>query len=655
MDEILARVLVLLGTTVVVVLVFQRLRLPTTLGYLLVGLLLGKFTGGPTIDAGQVDALAEFGIVFLLFTIGLNFSLPQIHALRHDVLGLGTGQVALTTAVVAIGAWIVGVPGAAAFVLGAVAAQSSTTVISKQLVEQGEEHSRHGRLGVALSVFQDVTAVPFLVVIPTLGAATGFNVVFVSLAVALSKAVAAFAIVVVVGRKLFRLLFSLVARWRSPEIFTLTVLFVALIAAWTTSLLGLSMSFGAFLAGMVLGETEFRHQVESSIRPFRDVLLGLFFVSIGMLVDPSTLPEVWHWGLLGVAVMFSVKSALVYALVRWRGIDPLTAWRTGLLLAVGGEFGLALIAIALPTGAISTEVGQIALTAVVFSIIVAPLLIRYNHTIARWLAAHDSTPTDLVSVPDGLAQNVRGHVIICGYGRIGQSVGHFAEAERIPYIALDLDPDTVRSAHLAGEPVYYGDASDRHVLESVGLETARLIVVSHDDIAAARLLLQHVRSVRPELPVMVRTRDEQHAEELRASGATEVIPETLEAGLMIASHALILLEVPLTRIVRRVEQQRMSRYRLLREYLQAGDELRARGGGQSAFGIRPVLLSPDSPVVGRTLAELSLDGVVVTALVREGERHLNPPRETELRVGDAVVLFGSPEQLLDAERMFTAA
>ncbi|MBP9035903.1 MAG: cation:proton antiporter, partial [Pseudomonadales bacterium] len=597
-------------------------------------------------------ALAEFGIVFLLFTVGLNYSLPQIHALRNTVLTLGTAQVGLTTLIVGLLAYFVlGLPAATAFVIGAVFAQSSTTVISNQLIAQGEENSRHGRLGVAMSVFQDVTAVPLLILIPVFGAAAGFATVLGDIALALAKAVLAFVAVLYGGRWLLRPLFHYVAGQRSAELFTLTVLLVSLSAGWATARLGLSMAFGAFLAGMMLGETEFRHQVEATIRPFRDVLLGLFFVGVGMLIDPMALPGIWHWVLFGTAVLLLSKILLVAQIVRWSGVDPLTAWSTALLLAVGGEFGFALLSLSLGDGAIDSHSGQIVLYSVLLSIIVAPFLIRYHHAIARRLtpsAAADTRP-GVPGVSADEAGKLDNHVVICGYGRMGQSVGNFLEAEGIPYVALDLDSDRVRQAHLAGEPVFYGDASDGSVLDAVGIARARLVVIGHNDIAAARRILHYVRRQRPELPVMVRTADETHVEELRAAGATEVIPETLEASLMVAATALLLLEVPLVRVVQKMREQRNSHYRLLRESF----------GGHSGLSgelverqdrLRTVVLPAESANVGQPLQVAMNDGVVVTAMVREGVRRLNPDAGTIMAGEDILVLFGSLEDLDRAER-----
>ena len=642
------QVLLLLGCAVAVVLAFQRARIPTALGYLLVGVLLGPHTAGPVVDAQPLRALAEFGIVFLLFTIGLNFSLPQIHALRHLVLGLGTAQVALTTAAVGAIAWAAGVPPAAAFVVGAVFAQSSTTIIGKQLAEQGEDQARHARLGLGMSVFQDVTAVPLVIVIPVLGAA-GAASLGGTLAWALVKAALAFVLVFFVGRWLLRPLFHRIAARRSAELFTLTVLFVSLAAGAVTQSLGLSMAFGAFLAGMVLGETEFRHQVEATVRPFRDVLLGLFFIGIGTLVDPAVLAQVWHWGLLGAALLLSVKAVLVAAIVRAAGIEAPTAWRIGILLAVGGEFGFAVLAFGLESGVVDEPLGQAVLVSVLFSMVAGPLLIRHNHALARWLAprrapqADDATDAAPGPVPVAGAQ-----VLLAGYGRVGQSLGHFLEAEGIGYAALDLDAERVREARRAGEHVHFGDSSQFDVLEALGLDHARLVVITHDDVAAALRLLPQLRARHPQLPVMVRARGLDAAEALRAAGATEVVPETLEATLTLASQALRLLDVPLARVLRRVQAERANHYPRMRGAF-GGDATHADDPAAGAERLHALQLPADSRWPGQPLSALPLDGVIVSALVRRGERRLQPAPDTRLEPGDTLVLFGDADALARAE------
>lgn len=644
--------LLLLGSAVAVVYTFRRLGLPSSLGYLLLGLVFGPHTGGPVVDALPLQALAEFGIVFLLFTIGLSFSLPEIHALRHLVLGLGTAQVALTTLAVMLIGWAAGLPLAAAFVVGAVFAQSSTTIIARQLAEQREEHGRHARLGVAMSVFQDVTAVPFVIVIPVLATASAASL-GTSLGWALAKAILALVVVVLAGRWLLHALFRHVARGGSAELFTLTVLFVSLTAGALTYSLGLSMAFGAFLAGMVLGETEFRHQVEATIRPFRDVLLGLFFVGIGMLIAPSALAGVWAWALVGTLVLMGVKTVLVAGIVRWAGVDPLTAWRTGLLLAVGGEFGFALLALGLQGGVVDEPLGQAVLGAVLGSMLLAPLLIRFNHPLALRLAPRARPAADVDPAPSlPVGAVLQDHVILLGYGRVGQSLGHILEAESVPWVALDLDATRVREARLAGQRVHYGDGTQMDLLAALGLATARLVVVTHGDDAAAQKTLRQLASLHPALPVLARATDVDAAKQLREAGASAVFPETLEASLAMASHALRLLEVSPLQVEQRLQAEREGHYAQLGELFPADPAEPWRG--TDADQLHAVQLRADCPLQGRRLDALDLQGVLVTAIVRDGRRLLRPPPETVLQAGDTLVLFGAVQALARAEGLLMA-
>lgn len=541
--EHLAQILLLLAVGVAVVVVFQRLRIPTSLGYLLVGIILGPHTIGPSVSVPEFRVLGEFGVVFLLFSIGLNFSLPQLKALRHHVLGFGTGQVIFTTAAVAVVLWLAGLPPVAAFVFGAVFAQSSTTIIGSQLAEQGEENTHHGRFGLAMSVFQDVTAVPFIVVIPVLGMSVGAGMLALALGWAFVKAAAAIALVIVAGRWLLRPLFHAVARQRSAEVFTLTVLLVALLAAWATQNLGLSLAFGAFLAGMMLGETEFRHQVESSIRPFRDVLLGLFFVGIGMRFDPVTLPPIWHWTLLGALLILVSKTLIVTVQLRRSGIDPLVAWRTGLLLSVGGEFGLALAAIALDSNVISMPLGQIAMTSVLFSMIAGAILIRFNGPIARRLVG---APRTTPSEPPVLLDDQSRQVLIAGYGRVGHTIAVLLHASKIPFIAFDSDPERVAQGRADGYPVVYGDLADPGVLEAAHVERAALVVVTIDQPETALLMVSMLSQICPQVPIIARARDLEASAHLLQAGAIHAYPEAIEASLRLGATALDMLQMPET-------------------------------------------------------------------------------------------------------------
>jgi len=542
MMQHLAQIILLLGVAVAVVVTFQRLHIPTSLGYLLVGVILGPHTIGPTVHVTGFEALAEFGVVFLLFTIGLSYSLPQLHALRHQLLGLGTAQVILSTAIVGLLMWLMGLSAAAAFVIGAVFAQSSSTIIGNQLSEQGEINSTHGRLGLAMSVFQDVTAVPFLVVIPVLGLAVGAELLASALGWAIAKAILAFALVFFVGKWMLRPLFHLVAVKRSPEVFTLAVLLVALLAAWSTNSLGLSLAFGAFLAGMMLGETEFRHQVESSIRPFRDVLLGLFFIGIGMLFDPSSLSGTWHWAILGGLLIVTSKFLIVTALVRKSGLDAATAWSTGLIVAVGGEFGLALLAVALTNNVIDDTLGQTVLSSVLISMVLGALLIRFNQAIAMRLAG---TVSDHVT---GLADQFRSapeqHVLIGGYGRMGHTIAVLLRSSGVQCLALDTDSKRVAQGRADGYEVMYGDVADPDLLGAVQVERASLVVITVADTPTALRTVAYMRSHCPQVPIIARARDLEATAALLAAGATHAYPEALEASLRLGATALQMLRVP---------------------------------------------------------------------------------------------------------------
>ena len=651
MHQALTQVLLLLVLTVPAIILFQRLRIPSSLAYLAVGVVVGGYTAGPVVQSDYLQMIAEFGVVFLLFTIGLNFTVAQIYAMRHALLGLGTGQVFLTALLIGGLAWLAGLPPAAAFVAGAVFAQSSTTIISRQLAEQGEEGTRHGRLGVAMSVFQDVTAVPFLVIIPVLGLSAAGDLGG-TLGITLFKALLALALVLLVGRYLLRPLLHQVAILRSAELFSLSVLLVSLAAAWTTQQLGLSMAFGAFLAGMVLGDTEFRHQVEATIRPYRDVLLGLFFISIGMLVQPALFPQIWREALVGALALLLVKLLLVSLLVRSAGFEPRMALRTGLLLAVGGEFGFALLAIALDAAVIEPLLAQTLLASVLLSMVVAPFMIRYNLQLSAWLADKPLPEVDQgLRLADGAAPG--NHVILCGYGRTGQMIGHFLDREGSAYLALDTDAAMVGEARLAGQPVYYADATTPSVLEAAGLASARLLIISHDDRSALLRTLACVRQQRPDLPILVRARDESWGDELRAMGASEVIPETLEAGITMASHALLSLGVPQYRVSRYLQEQRSQRYPMLRELFRGPLDEVVTEGAEAIERLHSVRLEQDSAACGRLLGDLPLGATLVSALVRDGQRTRYPAPETRLQAEDVLVLLGAGAELENAERRLT--
>lgn len=562
MMEYLLQIILLLATAIAVVVVFHRLHIPTSLGYLLVGMLLGPHTIGPVVSMPGLETLAEFGVVFLLFTIGLNFSLPRLLALRHQVLGLGTGQVAFTTLCVGVVMWLAGLPVAAAFVFGAAFAQSSTTIIASLLAEQGEENTQHGRLGLAMSVFQDVTAVPFLVIIPVLGMSVTAGVLAGSLGLALAKAVLAFALVFLAGRWLLRPLFQVISKRRSGEMFTLAVLLVALLAAWITNSLGLSLAFGGFLAGMMLGETEFRHQVESTMSPFRDVLLGLFFIGIGMRFNPAAIPPIWHWVVLCALLIATSKTLIVAGMVRRIGVDARMTWRTGLMLGVGGEFGLALIAIALDSSVIDMQLGQIAISAVLLSMVTGALLIRFNGAIAARLVKRPrATAQDSPELPEAVEQQV----VIGGYGRVGHTIAVLLHASGVPFVAFDTDATRVAQGSTDRHAVWFGDIADPALLSAIHIERAALVVIAVDSPDTALAAMSYIKRTCPQVPVIVRARDLETSTRLLAAGAAHAYPETIEASLRLGAMALEMLDVATIEIDEMVQDVRDRGYQPVKD------------------------------------------------------------------------------------------
>ncbi len=651
-ESVFHEILVLLAVAVIAVALFRRFHLPPILGYLFVGMLVGPYGLHWIPDTQDTRFLAEFGVVFLLFTIGLEFSIPQLVAMRSTVLGLGGAQVLVSTLLAGVLAWALGVPWQGALIVGGVLALSSTAIAIKQLTEQLEINSRHGHNAVGMLLFQDLAVIPFLILIPFLAAGSG-EWSFAPLLLALLKGILAFIAMLAVGRWLLRPLFREIAAARSAELFVLTVLLVSLTAAWATHLAGLSLALGGFIAGAMLGETEFRHQVEADIRPFRDVLLGLFFITIGMLLNLRSLLDLWPWVLLTLSGFVVVKAMLITALCRAFGDEAGVALRTGLVLAQGGEFGFALLSLAMGAALIDNRTGQVVLGATLLSMALAPLMIRFNGHVAKYLFTK-SYVRNRERLEADIARDVRSlrdHVIICGYGRIGQNIGHFLEHEGFPYVALDLDPYRVQEARAAGETVFYGDSTHPEMLQAAGIARARALVLSFDDAPASMKILARVRESYPELPILVRARDDSALESLQQLGATEVVPEILEGSLMLASHLLYLLNVPVSTIVRRVRDVRSDRYRLLRGFFPGEEAVPIEASSSQRERLHAVTLPKGAAAVGRSIGELSLDDgtVTITAVRHEGVRSARPTPDLTLSTGDVLVLYGTPPDLERAE------
>mgnify|MGYP001270355033 CR=1 FL=1 len=641
----LTLILLLLGASVIAVLAFRRMNLPPVLGYLLVGTLVGPHVAVLDQNSSWVHSLAEFGVVFLMFSIGLEFSLPKLYSMKRLVFGLGLLQVFLTIGVVAALAMFAGLSWQLGLGLGGVIAMSSTAVLTKLLAERRELDAPHGRETIGVLLFQDIAVVPLLLILPALSRPPEQLAMLLGLAAV--KAVVVLAIILFFGQYLMRKWFHFVAKARSSEVFVLNVLLITLGLAQLTELAGLSLALGAFVAGMLIAETEYRLQVEEDIKPFRDVLMGLFFVTIGVKLHLPTLAEHWWLVLLVLLALLVIKALIVGLLSRVLGASLGTAIRSALWLSAGGEFGFVLLT---QIHGLPQAVEQAVLTALVLSMLAAPFIIQYSERIVtRFVASEWLMKSMQLTKIAAQSMATSKHAILCGFGRNGQYLARFLSEEGVGYVALDLDPDRVREAESAGESVVFGDATRREALVAAGLARASVVIVTMNDTAAAEKILHHVHELRPDLPVVVRTPDERDLERLAKAGAAEVVPESLEASLMLASHALVLVGIPLNRVLRRIRNTRSQRYRLLRGFFYGMTDREDDSAGQPR--LHSVWLAKGSKTIGRTLGDLDLAsiGCEVSAIRRRGIKAIEPAPETRLEEGDVVVILGRPEEVAAAE------
>lgn len=654
MYDPLLQIIVLLGASVCVVAAVRKLALPAIIGYLAVGMMLGPYALALTSDNETTRLLANIGVVFLVFTLGLEFSLPRLVAMRREVLGVGGAQVVLTTAGVALIATAgFGVALPVAIVIGGAIAMSSTAIIIAQLTDQSENNRTHGRVAVAICLFQDLAFPLFLALESSLsGRAQGAGAQHIALAVA--SALFALGLVLAAGRWLLRPLFYAIAAVRSAELFSLTVLLAVLASAWATHAAGLSLALGAFLAGMMLAETEFRHQVEASIRSYRDVLLGMFFITVGMLLDVRVLAHHLLLVTLVLAGMLVLKASIVMVAAQPATHSWFKALRSGVVVSQGGEFGFALLTLSLRDELLDGALLQPLLAATVLSMVLSPLVIRHNRRLTRLLLRETGPP----GLPEAareaqatLAVAAREHVVICGFGRVGQNIARVLERSGFEYLALDVDPYRIRAGRQAGDPVMFGDSTQAAVLQNIGVATASCVVITFADAPIALRVLRAARSMRPDVPILVRTADDTLLGELQVAGATEVVPETFEASIMLVSHLLLLLKVPVKRVIRTVDDIRGNRYAMLREYFPAEGDAAPDNAHPVREELYSVILPPHAWAVGRSIAEVAARGSTarVSSLRRDGIVGRDPAPDTTLKVGDVVVVRGTPEAVEHAE------
>lgn len=649
--------LVYLLAAVLGVVACRYLKLPPMLGYLAVGVLIGPHALALAQNAEGVRHLGEFGVVFLMFVIGLEFNLHKLRAMRNHVFGLGFFQV-LGTMLFATAA-VLGLTLIApnlwrmqwqtALALSGTLAMSSTAIVVKLMTERLELESEHGKRVMGVLLFQDLAVVPLLVLIPALGASG--EQLFETLAMASLKASVLITLLLVGGQRVMRWWLTLVARRKSEELFVLNLLLITLALAWLTELAGLGLALGAFIAGMLISETQFKQQVETDIRPFHDVLLGLFFISIGMMLDWRLVLERWPLVLFLVTLPVLFKALLVALLARGLGATAGVSMRTGLYLAQAGEFGFVLLTLAQTNNLVAPALMNPILASMVLSMLATPFIILFSNRFVLSLVSSEWLQQSLqMTTIARKSINANKHVIICGYGRCGQNLARILEQENIPYIALDLDPDRVRQAAAAGDSVVFGDAARLQALMAAGLARASAVVITYLEVPGAMKILAHTRAHAPQVPVIVRTQDDHALDALRQAGATEVVPEAIEGSLMLASHALALLGVPLRRVIRIIRDQRDARYNLLRGYFHGADDDSVDELQQERLATLRLPLSAKS--IGKPLSYFALHvlGIRVLSLRRSGGQIVAIAQDPLLQEGDTLVLSGKVETLASAEQ-----
>ena len=644
----LNEVLILLFLSVIGVAVFRRLDFPAVLGYLIVGLLAGQHAFGWIQNSHALEQIAEIGVVFLLFTIGLEVSIPRLISMRGIVFGIGTVQVLVSTiSTLALGMWM-GLSWQAAFAVGGALAISSTAIVIKQLTEQNELHSRHGNISLGILLFQDLAVVPFLVLIPIF-AAPDSGSLLISISFALAKGAFAFAVIFYAGQYLVRPAIRMVASTHSSELFTLFILLIALVAAWLTWQLGLSLAMGAFLAGIMLAETEYQHHVEVEIRPFRDVLMGLFFITVGsqfdwrIIINEPLAVAVLTFGLIagkGIAIMIITRLA---------GYEKGVAIRAGIILGQGSEFGFALLAVALASGLLDITHSQPIIASIIFSMAISPMLIRQNDAIANLVAPdYDSSSRKTEPVIEQAGKKLQGHVLLCGFGRTAQNLAQFFKRVNIPFIAIEIDTDIVSEAREAGEPVYYGDSSNPDILRLAGISSARVLVISFHEAKASEHIARIARQLREDIPMIIRTRDDRNLERLLECGADQVIPDTVESSIMLAKHTLTILGESQDSIDEMLDEAREGHYARIRAFFHSADDVDLDTADNHHLHSIDILGSYHA--IGRSIETLSCLGKIkIIALRRNGVRSDSPLPGVELKAGDVLVIEGTPDDIQAAE------
>jgi len=650
LQSVFTEIFSLLVIAALLVWVFKRINLPPILAYLATGIFAGPHALGWITDYQEIHLVAEFGIVFLLFSLGLEFSIPKLVAMRHIVFGLGSAQVGISTFIIMLVVIVFGINWLSAFSIASLLALSSTAIVVKQLSESGELHTRRGQLAIGILLFQDIAVVPLLIALPLL-AGEGDQHLVVALLIALAKGALVCGLLWAIGKWILPRVFNEVAQVRTDELFVLTTLLVTLFASALTHFFGLSMALGAFLAGIMLGESQYRHQLEADIRPFRDILMGLFFVTVGMQLDMAFVFMNANWVILGLVGLILIKCLVIKVLARMMGESQKDAWSTSLMLCQMGEFGFVLIALALQHQLIASSYASLLIAVGVLSMAITPYLVDNNQVIAKMLSRKEKDKNNHDEKPK-FKSELDQHVVICGFGRVGQTVARFLKAEAIPYIALDIDPVRIREAQAAGENVHFGHVKHKEVLNAAGVNNSRLVIITFADYDKSMAIVSVIKKISEQVKILVRMKDDSRLAELKDAGVTEVVPESLEGSLMLVSHVLFMSGVPVKRILRRVQQERKNRYGILHGYFPGENSDLPPSSIERLEHLHAVALSDGAFAINKSIEELGLDKkrVDIMGLRREGKEISKPEPEMILQSQDILVIRGKPRKVERVER-----
>lgn len=649
MNGTFADVLLLLAIAVVLVWAFRRIKLPAILAYLVAGIVAGPDVTAWIQDPNDYHFIAELGVVLLLFSLGLEFSLPKMIAMRRLVFGLGAGEVVICTLLFAGLAFLWLDDWTAAMVIGGTLALSSTAVVIKQLGESSQLTTRKGQATVAVLLFQDIAVVPMLIIIPLLASSSTDVSIWESLAVALVKGAGVVVVLMAIGKWVLPHIFREIARLRTDELFVLATLLVALVAGGLTHLFGLSMALGAFLAGMMLGESKYKHQLEADIRPFRDILMGLFFITVGMQLELQVFMHNLHWIVLAVLGIGIIKMLVVRTLAGYMKERDEDAWGAGLMLFQMGEFGFVLVSLALSYSLLSAEIASMLVGVGVLGMAVTPLVIQRCAQLVRPLLRKVAEPNEADLGQPELSEPKQ--VLVLGYGRVGQTVSRFLTQEGIDHLAIDHDTRRVQEAIAGGDKVYYGDAARRDILKAVHAEQVELIIISFAEDLKALEVLKSIRELNERAEIIVRSRDDLHLQQLMEAGATQVVPDTLEASLMLVSQVLSRSGIPIRRILSRLDQARRSHYGEMHGFYPGETtDMDPEKIDRLQF-LHAVQLSDSAYACGKELKRLALDELAVTVKsVRRGEEEFTEVRgDFVLHQDDVVVLAGGPRAIEASE------